>query len=327
MQKTDGHPNSGRRSIRGRRRARLSAIDAPCAQEGIIVDNASRFVFSGPSSWPLEQAIQFAVEHGFSRVDFNADNAANYPGTFTPERIAVIRSLVEAHGVRIGIHSSSAVNMAEITPVMAAAADEYLRQNLDLSQALGGTHVIVHGGFHFSSDVEARFAASIERLKLAVRLAEERNVELHFENHNLEPEHAEIHYIPHTVAEARRFFEAVSSPKLRWACNVGHAMLVPDGFEGFLAAFGADSIGHVRLHDTNGDLRGALPARRGDRRLPPGLHDAPSARVSRPVHARLRPARGEGRVARPLGRAAGRDRGWLTRAGRRARAPVRRSPR
>jgi sugar phosphate isomerase/epimerase len=216
------------------------------------VDNASRFVFSGPSSWPLEQAIQFAVEHGFGRVDFNADNVANYPGTFTPERTAKVRSLIAEHGVRVGIHSSSGVNMAEITPVMAAAADEYVRQNLDLCHALGGTHVIVHGGFHFSSDVEARFAAGIERLKLAVRLAEERNVELHFENHNLEPEHAEIHYIPHTVAEARRFFGAVSSPKLRWACNVGHAMLVPDGFEGFLDAFGADSIGHVRLHDTNG---------------------------------------------------------------------------
>jgi len=31
-------------------------------------------------------------------------------------------------------------------------------------------------------------------------------LELHFENHNAEPEHAEIHYIPHTVAETRRFF-------------------------------------------------------------------------------------------------------------------------
>jgi sugar phosphate isomerase/epimerase len=216
------------------------------------VDNASRFVFSGPASWSLEQAMQFAVEHGFTRVDFNADHAANYPATFTPERVDRIRSLVAEHGLAIGIHTSSAVNMAEITPVMAAAADEYVRQNLDLSKRLGGTHVIVHGGFHFSSDVEARFGASIERLKLAVKLAEERDLELHFENHNLEPGHAEIHYIPHTVAEARRFFDAVSSPKLRWACNVGHAMLVPDRFEGFLAAFGADSIGHVRLHDTNG---------------------------------------------------------------------------
>jgi sugar phosphate isomerase/epimerase len=218
----------------------------------MTMDNASRFVFSGPGSWPLEQAIRWAVDHGFRRVDFNADNTSNYPATFTPERVALIRKLAAQHGVAIGIHTSSAVNMAEITPVMAAAADEYVRQNLDLAKTLGGTHVIVHGGFHFSSDVEARFAAAIERLKLAVRLAEERDLELHFENHNLEPEHAEIHYIPHTVAEAQRSFGSVSSPKLRWACNVGHAMLVPDGFDGFLEAFGADMIGHVRLHDTNG---------------------------------------------------------------------------
>lgn len=217
------------------------------------MDNASRFVFSGPSSWPLEQAIRWAVEHGFRRVDFNADNDANYPGTFTPERVALIQGLAAEHGVAIGIHTSSAVNMAEITPVMAAAADAYVRQNLDLAQALGCTHVIVHGGFHFSSDVEARFAVAIERLKLAVRLAGERGLQLHFENHNAEPEHAEIHYIPHTVAEMRRFFDAVSAPHLRWACNMGHAMLVPDGFDGFLSVFGADFIGHVRLHDTNGE--------------------------------------------------------------------------
>ena len=107
------------------------------------MDNASRFVFSGPSSWPLEQAIRFAVDNGFTRVDFNADNAANYPGTFTPERVDLIRSLIAERGVAVGIHSSSAVNMAEITPVMASAADEYVRQNIELAMRLGGTHVIV----------------------------------------------------------------------------------------------------------------------------------------------------------------------------------------
>ena len=216
------------------------------------MDHRSRFVFSGPGAWPLEQAIEKAAELGFSRVDFNADGRANYPGTFTPERVQAIRALATQHSITIGIHSLSAVNMAEITPVMAAAADEYARQNVELAAALGGTHVVFHGGFHFSSDVDARFEASIARLKLAVQLAEARGIELHFENHNAEPEHAEIRYIPHTVSEIQRFLGAVSSPKLRWACNVGHAMLVPDGFEGFLNAFGADLIGHVRLHDTNG---------------------------------------------------------------------------
>lgn len=216
------------------------------------MDNRSRFVFSGPGSWPLEQAIQQAADFGFSRVDFNADGPPNYPGTFTPERVERVRSLALEHGISLGIHSSSAVNMAEITPVMAAAADEYVRQNLELAKALGCTHVICHGGFHFSSDVEARFAAGIARLQTALRLAEQLGVEVHFENHNAEPEHAEIRYLPHTVAEMRRFLDGVSSPQLRWACNIGHALLVPDGYEGFLDAFGTERIGHVRLHDTNG---------------------------------------------------------------------------
>ena len=45
------------------------------------------------SNRPLEESIRWAVEHGFTRVDFNADIPVNYPGTFTPERVALIRDL------------------------------------------------------------------------------------------------------------------------------------------------------------------------------------------------------------------------------------------
>jgi sugar phosphate isomerase/epimerase len=216
------------------------------------VDQASRFVFSGPGSWPLERSIEWAVDRGFGRVDFNADGPPNYPATFTPERVQAVRGLAERGGVSLGIHSLSAVNMAEITPVMAAAADRYVRENLELARALSCEYLIMHGGFHFSSDVEPRFAAAIERLRTAVGWAVELGVDVYFENHNKEPEHAEVNYIPHTVVELRRFFDAVSSPRLKWACNVGHALLVPEGYVGFLDAFGVERIGHVRLHDTNG---------------------------------------------------------------------------
>lgn len=217
------------------------------------MDNASRFVFSGPGSWSLEQAIATGIELGFTRVHFNADSPANYPATFTTDRARTIRSLVADHGIDLGIHTLSAVNMAEVTPALAAGADDYVRQNVELAATLGGTHLVIHGGFHFTSDYEERFAAAIERLRLALRLAAEAGVELHFENHNAEPEHAEIRYMPHNVAEYRRFWDALApAAPLRWACNVGHAMLVSEGFAGFLDAFGADRIGHVRLHDTNG---------------------------------------------------------------------------
>lgn len=196
--------------------------------------------------------MEWAAAHRFSRVDFNADNPPNYPATFTPERVRAVRELAEANGLTLGIHTSSGENMAEITPVMAAAADEYLRLNLDLARALGCEKIICHGGYHFTSDREARLAAGLARMRRAAGWAEERGVDVHFENHNWEPDQAEIHYLPHTVEEMRPFLESITSPRWKWAANVGHAELVPEGFDGFLEAFGANRIGHVRLHDTHG---------------------------------------------------------------------------
>jgi sugar phosphate isomerase/epimerase len=216
------------------------------------MDHEQRFVFSGPGSWPLERAIDYAVEHQFGRVDFNADTPPNYPGTFTRERVAAIRELTRRHGVGLGLHTLSAVNMAEITPVMHAAADAYLRQNLDLARDLGCGYVICHGGYHFTSDREERLATAIDRMRRAAGWAEERGIDVYFENHNKEPDEAEIHYLPRDVAETRRFFDAVRSPRFKWAFNVGHAHLVPDGFDGFLDAFGVERIGQVRLNDTHG---------------------------------------------------------------------------
>ncbi len=214
------------------------------------MDHRSRFVFAGGG--PVEQSIAWAVAHQFSRVDFNADTPDNYPNTFTPERRATIRALLAGHGVTLGIHTLSAINMAEITPVMHAAADDYLRQNFDLAASLGASYVICHGGYHFGGDRERRFAVALERMRRATAWAEELGIDIYFENHNKEPDEAEIHYLPRDVAETRRFFEAIDSPRFRWAFNVGHAHLVPDGFDGFLDAFGVARIGQVRLNDTHG---------------------------------------------------------------------------
>jgi sugar phosphate isomerase/epimerase len=216
------------------------------------MDQAHRFVFSGPGSWPLERALTWAIDHGFTRVDFNADAPPNYPRSFTPDRVAAVRALAEPAGVIIGLHTLSAVNMAEITPVMHAAIDEYLRENFDLARALGGSYLICHGGYHFSSDREARLATAIDRMRRAVGWAEERGLDIYFENHNKEPDNAEIHYMPRDVAETRAFFDAIDAPRFKWAFNVGHAHLVPDGTDGFLDALGADRIGQVRLNDTHG---------------------------------------------------------------------------
>lgn len=213
---------------------------------------SERFGFDAPRSQPLEEAILWAARNGFRYVDFQADVPPNHLASFDRGRVRAVRESCERHGVAIGIHPSSAVNNAEYVPIMAEAASAYLDANLDLAERLGCGWIIGHGGYHFG-DLELRRAAAIERLRRFVDRAGRKGVAVFFENHNREPERAEMHYLPHTVEETRWFFDAIHAPHFKWAFNVAHGNLVPEGWLGFLDAFGVGNIGQVRLNDNCGD--------------------------------------------------------------------------
>jgi sugar phosphate isomerase/epimerase len=214
-----------------------------------------RFGFNAPANRPLEETLRWAAAERFFYVDFNADRAPNGLQDFDAARVEGVRRLCQEHQLHIGIHTSSAVNNAEIAPYVSEAVDAYLVANLELAQRLGCEWVIVHGGYHFT-DVPRRREAAVARLQRLHEVAHERQIPLWFENHNTEPEHAEIHYIPDNVAELRWFLDASGlkdSPYFRWSFNAAHANLVPEGIAGFLEAFGTSRIAQVRLTDNNGD--------------------------------------------------------------------------
>ena len=201
----------------------------------------------------LERALAWAVPHGFHFVDFNADTGPNHLDRWSAERVGALRDLCARHDIHLGLHTSSAVNVAEFSPHVATGVDDYLRANVDLAVRLGCEWVVVHAGFHFSSALEARKAASLERLKGLTAHAERVGARLVFENLNKEPERAEVHYLGHTVDECRPYFEQIQSEHFGWAFTVNHAHLVPEGIHGFLDAFGVSRIGEVRLADNTGE--------------------------------------------------------------------------
>jgi sugar phosphate isomerase/epimerase len=219
------------------------------------VISPDRFGFNASATRALEDTLSWAAASGFQHVDFNADRAPNGPQDFTPERVRAVRDLCAGAGLHIGIHTSSAVNNAEIAPFVGEAVDTYLRQNVELAARLGCEWVIVHGGFHFG-DVPRRREAAVARIKRLHEVAAEKKVPLWFENHNKEPERAEIHYLPHNVEELRWFLdlpELFDSPWFRWSFNAAHAHLVPEGIPGFLDAFGVSRMAQVRLTDNTGE--------------------------------------------------------------------------
>lgn len=200
----------------------------------------------------LEEAIEWAVVNGFHYLDFNADAGPNRLSNWSDERVRAVRDSCERHAIHMGIHPSSAVNMAEFSPFVSEAVDEYIRAHIDLSARLGCEWIVVHGGFHFSTAREERRSASLERLKRSVEQAERVGAYLLLENHNKEPGDSEVHYQPYNVEEFRYYFEEISSDHFGWAFTANHANLVPEGIDGFLDAFGIDRIGEVRLADNLG---------------------------------------------------------------------------
>lgn len=197
----------------------------------------------------LEEGIEWAAANSVKYIDIQLDTAANALTTFDDKRAARVRAACERHGVHLGLHTLSAVNVAEYSPYVSDAVDEYLKSYVDIYPKLGAEWIVMHAGYHFSKDKELRMQTGLERLKRIAGYAEKRKARILLENLNKEPEDAEVHYLAHTVEEWRYYWGLLSSPAVRLSFTVNHAHLVPEGIAGFVDALDMGLVGEVRLAD------------------------------------------------------------------------------
>lgn len=201
----------------------------------------------------LEDGVEWAARHGVRFIDCEIDSEPNALLSFDDERAAGVRKLCERHGVRLGLHTLSAVNVAETSPFVSDAVDAYLRAYIEAARRLDAGWIVVHGGFHFTGDYKARLAASLERLKRTVGYAETAGVHLLLENLNKEPDDAEVHYLCYNIEECRYYFDRIQSPNLGWSFTVNHAHMVKGGIDGHIDNLEIGRCGEVRLADNRGD--------------------------------------------------------------------------
>jgi sugar phosphate isomerase/epimerase len=197
----------------------------------------------------LEDAIDWAARHGVRCIDIELDTGANAFTSFDAARAVSVRDACARAGVLLGLHTSSAVNVAEYAPLLTEAADAYLRAYIDAAALLHAEWIVVHAGFHFTSDVQPRMQAGLQRLQRMVAYAETRGALLLLENLNKEPANAEVHYLAHTLQEWRWYYERIDSPALALSFTANHAHLVPEGVAGFVDAMPVERVVEVRLAD------------------------------------------------------------------------------
>lgn len=226
----------------------------------------------------LEEAIAWAGENGVGIIDVQLDTGANIVTSFDASRARDIRAACDRHGIRLGLHTLSAVNVAEYAPLVGEAVDAYLRAYIDAAVLLGAGWIVVHAGFHFTDDIPMRMRTGLERLQRVVAYAETKGALVLLENLNKEPKDAEVHYLAHTLAEWRYYYEKIDSPAFALSFTANHAHLEPEGVEGFLAEIPLHRVQEVRLADCfrNGTEEHLAPGK-GDFDFP-GLFEALESR-------------------------------------------------
>jgi sugar phosphate isomerase/epimerase len=201
---------------------------------------------------PIEEAIDWAARHGLRVIDVRLGDSGNAFGDFDAARIARVRAAAEAAGLHLGLHTLSAVNVAETAPFLDAAVEEYLWRYVDLAGPLGARWITVHGGFHFTGDHRRRMEAGIARLRRLGDYARPRGVRLLLENMNPEPADAEVRYLACDIEECRTYFDALDPAAFGWTYTANHAHMLPEGIRGFFEAFGPARLEEVRLADNRG---------------------------------------------------------------------------
>ncbi len=201
--------------------------------------------------YPIEGAVEWAVEHDVKNIDVRLTDRLR-PEEYDDDEIARINDLCDDHDISLGLHTLSAVNTAEFTPILRDAIQEYMFSYIDIAAMVNADRTIVHGGYHFTGDVDERTEASLQRLEEMIAHAEEKDVTLLLENMNPEPADAEVHYLCSKLDDVEQYFERLESPNLRWAFNPPHAHLHEEGIDGYIDALDVGICREVRLNDNRG---------------------------------------------------------------------------
>ena len=122
---------------------------------------------------PLEEGIAWAACNDVHYVDAQIDIAPNALESFDDTRCRAVRAACERERVHLGLHTLSAVNTAEVSPFLRDAVDQYLNAYMDLAVKLNAEWIVVHAGYHFSSDKTLRMEASLDRIETCHRLCRE----------------------------------------------------------------------------------------------------------------------------------------------------------
>src|SRR3546814_19019055 len=109
---------------------------------------------------PAEDAVAWAAANEVRFIDVELDLVPNALESFDPDRCARLRDACIRHGVQLGLHTLSAVNVAEVSPFLRDAADAYLRASISTAPATCARLAAIHSGYSIHPNLHLRMTPS-----------------------------------------------------------------------------------------------------------------------------------------------------------------------
>jgi sugar phosphate isomerase/epimerase len=210
-----------------------------------------------------QQAIQFAIEHGFQGIEIWSNVFDFWPRTVTVREIETIKALARENQLSLAVHFCGGNDLAAINIGHLEESRKQLRETIELCHQIGGKVVVVHPGMapHMSvhdknpltqyprfqlpnlkKDALVRFK---ESLSDAAHYAERSNVVIGLENF------AHVrNCIQSTFEDLAEWIDETGSLSLGITLDTGHANL-EGGVEEAIGVFGSRIV-HVHLNDNDG---------------------------------------------------------------------------
>ncbi|MEJ5061276.1 MULTISPECIES: sugar phosphate isomerase/epimerase family protein [unclassified Pseudomonas] len=173
-----------------------------------------------------ELGIQEAAKQGYSHWYIDGSLPGERPADWSENRIKAMRETISKVGVKPVYHGNFKAPLGSDVREMSGAALEYIKREVDLSSALGGAPVIVHGGGIVEPRlvIEARRSglnSLIDNLGELVDYARGRNVEIWLENLS---NYTKFHPFYYICVNEEEYAEVLGNvPGLKFFFDVSHA--------------------------------------------------------------------------------------------------------
>jgi sugar phosphate isomerase/epimerase len=210
-----------------------------------------------------QQAMQFAVEHGFQGIEIWSNVFDFWPGAVNGREIEAIREVARTNYISLAMHFCGGNNLADINLGHLRESMEQLKETIRLCHKMGAKILVIHPGIapHLSAHDKGSFALYPQFSPIALKrsatkhfkkslaeaavFAERHDVVLGLENFS----HVKD-CIQSTFDELVEWVDEISNPALQITLDIGHANL-EGGVERAIEIFGS-RIKHVHLNDNNG---------------------------------------------------------------------------